>query len=796
MLVSQPIPGLYNGVSQQPASLRLSTQCENQENAYGTLVDGLYKRPNTEFIAVLSTVAANGAFIHEINRDAVERYIMVVTNVPAAPIEIFTLDGTKCTIRYGHLDENFNFTPDASVINYINTGGGTLPRERFKAVTVADHTILVNSRVTVRFDLSESLEIKVNEAFLWIKIAALGTKYRIIVDDHVGNHTTDETNPEHTDFIAGSLLNSIKAHGDFTDDFNIEQRGSVLRVTRKDGGDFLFYSSDGYGDQGSKGIKGYVSKFSDLPPRCWNGARVRVKQDEDGENADYYVQFDSSESGGDREGVWKESRGWSQYNKFDPLSMPHRIVRTGTNEFTVAPIIWEERLVGDEDTAPTPSFVWSQINDVFFFRNRLGFLSQDNCILSRAGDYFNFWPKTALDVLDDDPIDIAASGSEPSVVTTLRYARPFESNLMLVSDQVQFSLSSGSAATLTPQTVVVDSTTHFVAAPDCAPVSAGANLYFLSPGANYSRLREYFVQPDSLITDAADVTGHVPSYLPTGPASMRACNSLDVIFLQFKNVPNVLYLYKFYWQGTDKVQSAWCKWAFWETIIGMAVFDTTLYLIVLDSGAGQARLVKINLDRANTGNLPFKVHLDNLVQLQGQYNSGYDLTIWTLPYNDSVPDGWWVVVDPVTGLPVNGVQKTSGTTLQVSGNFSGASYYIGKVYTMRYQFSEIFLRDSQDIPRIGGYLQLRTLTLSCQGTGYYRLEVTPENRDTMVHEYSGVEVGASTIGAPAIVDGPQKFMVMTKATKTKLELINDTYLPCSFQTANIEGYFVQRSRLL
>ena len=53
---------------------------------------------------------------------------------------------------------------------------------------------------------------------------------------------------------------------------------------------------------------------------------------------------------------------------------------------------WGERTVGDLDSAPSPSFIGSKINNVFFFRNRLGFLADDNVILSRAAEFFNFFP--------------------------------------------------------------------------------------------------------------------------------------------------------------------------------------------------------------------------------------------------------------------------------------------------------------------------------------------------------------------------------------------------------------------
>ena len=52
-LVSKSIPNLINGVSQQPPTLRLESQGEEQENGLSDVVDGLKKRPPTEFIKTL-----------------------------------------------------------------------------------------------------------------------------------------------------------------------------------------------------------------------------------------------------------------------------------------------------------------------------------------------------------------------------------------------------------------------------------------------------------------------------------------------------------------------------------------------------------------------------------------------------------------------------------------------------------------------------------------------------------------------------------------------------------------------
>ena len=87
-LVSRTIPNLVQGVSQQPEVLRLSSQATQQLNGFSSVVEGLKKRPPTNFIAKLSSSSFGNCFIHTINRDAQERYVVIVKN---GSIEVYEL---------------------------------------------------------------------------------------------------------------------------------------------------------------------------------------------------------------------------------------------------------------------------------------------------------------------------------------------------------------------------------------------------------------------------------------------------------------------------------------------------------------------------------------------------------------------------------------------------------------------------------------------------------------------------------------------------------------------------------
>ena len=93
--------------------------------------------------------------------------------------------------------------------------------------------------------------------------------------------------------------------------------------------------------------------------------------------------------------------------------MPHQLVRQADGSFVFQPVDWDLREVGDERTNPEPSYVDKEINKLFFYRNRLGMLSDENIILSRPGDFFNFFVHSAITVTDGDPIDLAATSTSP-----------------------------------------------------------------------------------------------------------------------------------------------------------------------------------------------------------------------------------------------------------------------------------------------------------------------------------------------------------------------------------------------
>ncbi len=770
-LVSKVIPGFFNGVSQQAASLRLETQCELLENGLTTLEYGLMKRPNTEYIATLNGAFTDNVILHPINRDLNERYIVLFKNDANNPIEIYNLAGQAMTVNYA----------TAAAKSYAVSVN---PKSDIKATTVADYTIVVNANVIPAMK-SDIAPVPAPVALVNIKRGVASTRYQIYIDGTLKAETvtssTDAAQSQ-TTWIAGDLKGKLDTA--LGSGWTINIAGSTLQIKKNDGSDFQFYVTDSYGDQAMAGIKGSVQRFSDLPVKAWEGNIVEIRGDADNLFASYFVQYETST--GSKSGVWAETVKPGLRNSFDETTMPHQLVRTAPNTFTFSAIDWASRKAGNEYTAPEPSFINHPIHDVFFFKNRLGFLTGENVVLSKAGEYFDFFPTTGLEVLDDDPIDVGISTNQ---VNILYHAVPFNKSLLLFSEQQQF-ISSGGEMLLTPKTIAFNPSTSYQTSTVCKPVAIGSSVYMTVPNGNYSSIREYYVQPDSLIDDAVDTTAHVPEYVPKGIKTLAASGSKNIMFALTPDEKNALYVYKFFWDGPQKAQSSWSKWIFGTEIIDIAVIDNFLFLVISDNN--QPLLVKMNLENVKTGSLRCRILLDRMVTVHGAYNPATKETTWILPF--ATPDDNYAIIRSDKGLTVPYSLKTAPDTIKAPGDYSDSPCYIGFNYTMRYRFTEWFVRDNNNVADTQGRLQIRTLTLSFTKTSTFKVEVKPFQRETLEHYYSGVIVGVSPLGVLDTITDSERFLILANARHTQIDIVNDKPYPCEFQTAGFEGFYTVRSR--
>ena len=800
-LVSSTIPNLINGVSQQPAALRLASQAEAVVNCMPSPVEGLKKRPPFNHVKRLFTGSAGSGRpqFTIVDRDGANRWGILLQD---QGIKVFDLDGTLRTVA----------TPNG--LGYLDVTGE--PSKQFRLSSVADYTFIVNREkvpalLTGGGDLSPVWGTK---SMVFVKAAEYNTTYKVKVNSTEVSYTTpvvgsgQPTTPTIATQLRNSLATALGAGWTITaDDY-------IIRIAKDDGGDYTLSVTDGYDGQSLRGIKGSVSSITDLPTKAEHGFVVRVQGDTASDFDDWYLKFEATSGSGFGDGVWRETVAPGIPYKLNPATMPHVLVRESNGDFTFKQFDWSNKLAGDSDTAPDPSFIGHPINNITVFRNRLVLLSDENVILSAADEFDRFFPETVQTVLDSDPIDLTCGGSQ---VNILLAAIPFASTLLLFSRHAQFRLESGqnTVLPLTPRTAAITPMTAFEVVDSSDPVAVGRTIYFPIPRGTFGGLREYFL-PDttSPVPSSDEVTAAVPRFVPIDIVQMTATVSEEAVALITKADPKKLYLYKFFFQGDQKLQSAW---SYWEVegdkqLLGIQFVDSDLYVVVQYSDGVYLEQVVARPENVDPGK-GFELLVDRradqtkcTVALTNP--SGLDLqSTITLPYPRSTGGEYVVVGTGGTGNPLQPGQVVfpiaqGSSTITVRGNLTAASFWVGELYSMRYEFSTPYLKEQPQgggVSIIGGpRLQMRTWTLLHDKSGHFEVHVTPRGRTQRSHPFNGMVLGDSGVPLGRVAQEVGKFRVPVLAQNidTKVEIYSRSPLPCRIQSAEWEGMYYSRTQRL
>ena len=785
-LITRSIPNLIGGVSQQPEILRLENQATAQENGFSGVVEGLKKRPPTNHVAKISSSSLNNAFIHTINRDTNERYIVVITN---GSIAVYTIDGVAKTV-----------VSQTNATNYLNS---TNPREDFKALTVNDFTYILNKNKTVAMSSATS-PAKIEQAVYTVIQGVNNTPYSITID---GTTSTFTSSNQNTKDIRNGLKSAIGSPSGITltnigdSSFSIVKSSGTLTVT----------AGDGFGNQASQVIKDEVQNFSDLPAEAINNMVVEVKGDASNSFDNYYVKYSSSTR------VWEETVEPGIKTTLDPNTMPHVLIRTADGNFRFTQVdgstytisstsfdvpSWGKRTVGDLESSPNPSFVDAKMKDIFFHRNRLGVLANENVIMSRSSEFFEFFNETVTDALDTDVIDVSVAHTKVSI---LKHAVAFDEKLLLFSDQTQFILTGG--ASLTPGNTSVNVTTEYESLETVSPVGSGNNVFFAFNKGQFTGVREMYVESDGETNQGEDITANIPKYIPSEAFKFaNASNENILVVLSNKTgEKNRLYIYQWFFSQGRRLQSAWHKWIIGSdadtTILNVDFIGTTLFLVVQRSDGVYIESVDCSPAVVDTG-ATYLTHLDRKLantQVTESYNSSTNITTITLPY---AIDSTMKLVGKSGASNKAGrditIASQTGTTITVSGDITAFNYFIGEQYDFLYTFSQQYLALGQNTTgsrtRIReGRLQIRNWTVSFNDTGFFQSAVTPVGRSTSNATFNGTIVGTGLTGTVNLEDGDFTFAVQSRNDNLTISLTNNSHLPSNFVNAEWEGYYVSQA---
>ena len=501
-----------------------------------------------------------------------------------------------------------------------------------------------------------------------------------------------------TTVTAESILGALRADIVATGNFNaVEQIGNGLYISRTsnvvNGVEQNFFNASTPVSELLNVVAGEVLTVDDLPRQSKHGFVVKVANSANEED-DYYLKFFAN-NGLSGEGVWEECVRPGDKTNFDAATMPIQLVRTNATTFTLSQVDWEGAQVGStvvEGTNPQASFVTKTINKMVFFRNRLVMLSDENVIMSRPGNFFNFWAKTAQTFSNVDPIDLSCSSTYPAIVFD---AIQVNTGLVIFTKNQQFMLTTDSDI-LNPNTAKINRLSSYNFNFKTNPVNLGTTIGFLDNANKYSR---FFEMANIRREGEPGVVeqSKVVSQLFEKDLKIISNSRENGLILFSEENTSTLYGYRYFTSGNERILQAWFQWTLTGTIQYHCMLDDALYVVVRNNNKDQLLKYSIKLDDNGhfvTAGEDYPIHLDHCKSVttgSGTYNSTTNKTTFPKPTGfESSNDIAAYDTDSGTNLGRFAEVTINGSNLEISGNWSGETFLIGYQFEMQVELPKIF----------------------------------------------------------------------------------------------------------
>ena len=513
------------------------------------------------------------------------------------------------------------------------------------------------------------------------------------------------------------------------------------------------------------------------------------------------------------EGVWEECAGPDLEIKFDVDTMPLKMTRVLPGTFAIngggatsysngafrfAYPEWDDRNVGDDITNPKPSFVGNKINKLFFYRNRIGLLSEENVILSRTNDFHNFWAKTAFTIANADPIDLQSSSLYP---TELFDAIEVNAGLLIFSASQQFLLKTDESQ-LTPETAMIAFLASYAFNEKTQPFSLGTTAGWLNSVAKRTRFHEMASIQRNGEPQVLEQTKPISKLFPDDITLIAESTENQLVLFASEN-KNEVWGYKFYNQGQNRIQSAWFRWTLPGTVVYHTMLDD-LYHVVLKNSSTYS-LQTFDIKKATdtlligSGSDEHLIHLDTKSLISSSslgYSSSTNRTGFTKPtgYDNS---GQLAVYCHTTGdnlgkyALASVVGNPGDYNIEFDGDWTGQDIVVGYLYEYEVELPTIYIQQASEnkvLSETRGSLVVHRVNFSFGAVGLIDVTLKRKGRPDYNKSYSSTEWDTYNSNSSTIVtDYIHTIPVYDRNTNLSLHLKSTHPAPATLHSMTWEG---------
>ena len=684
--------------------------------------------------------------------------------------------------------EDVKFTVTVNAVHFVNSYDGNNPNYNTQytaTVTLQETGVNVGSNYGSLYR-----DINVNGQNWRVTIEAV-SEYQSYTDANAAVYRTPKNikKGEITkDTVLGNLKTKIEAkyHGQGSNTCAVTVAGNGLYIQTN----YAFNTIGVRGGLGGDSLEAFTTtaqNISKLPSQCKDGYIVKVSNTEDASADDYYVKFITDSTGGVGAGVWEETVAPDIDAGYNYTTMPHALINNrdgtftwsalsfadsnndGTNDYTaVAGNYWVDRICGDDNTNPMPTFVGKKITQLFFVRNRLGLLAGEQVVISQPSDYFNFFVGSAISASDADPIDMGASDVKPAI---LNYALPMQKGVMMFSEAAQFMLFTESEQ-FSPKTAQLKKLSSYEVTADFSPVDTGTAVMFASNSSSFSKVFELIITGGETPPKVVEQTRVVPEYIPRD--INRITNSAQAGVVTFGKIgDSTLYHYKYFDGGQQREQSSWFSWELQGTLIHQ-LYSTGNFYSVTKQGSDfvlqrYELIVDADTNRAysigeGTVGSPtniarrFEACLDNMVVHTANGGSGTTTGV-SVAYSGGVGGNSTVTLPfTIQGGTANlqlveladGNVRTPNSVSGATATFNSCDlrtikFACGYKYTSEIGLPTYYLSKDRGQYDVEADLRIHRMNFDLGVSGPLEFHITSPQRDDYIHEETGIIADISSL---------------------------------------------------
>lgn len=459
---------------------------------------------------------------------------------------------------------------------------------------------------------------------------------------------------------------------------------------------------------------------------------------------------------------------------------------------------WNDRVVGDLETNPNPSFIGSPISGLNFFKNRLVFFSNDSVICSQAGSYFDFFASTVITIVNSDPIDLSCGSQKP---IQLKHSLQVPRGLMLFADNAQYILETSTEA-FSPSTAEINLIASFSQDTKIPPVDVGNSFMIMDQSVRASSVRELLITDSGTKPQTADITKTIPSYLPAKITDFKGSTTSNTLAILSDQEKNAIYMYRWLISQDKALMNSWFKWVLPGDILLINFDNENLYIVtkqpdpflskvnlVTESSSGalfyEGTYVDTRLDFYNYN--PQKVYLAGSDETKLCFKEGLESFTGTATA---------VSLDPVNPGLVNNLALQYDAAAPVGqkyfvlidGDQTSTQWALGVNYEAEAVLPALYYKPSENTSDTINIPTIYRLSISSYNSGPYSVQISADGRDDYIAELPQITANlylAQTL--PMLRNPINTVPVMAKADQVEITLKADYPFPTAITSLTWQG---------